>query len=76
MHPTSHEENLLISNSAAAVAKEIDPELPKKAPFTTQNANPARFEELIQNVNLLLSEMNELEGSAWPVCQNFIPSIG
>lgn len=54
----------MISNSAAAVAKEIDPELPKKAPFTTQNANPARFEELIQNVNLLLSEMNELEGSS------------
>ncbi len=63
----------MISNSAAAVAKEIGPELPKKAPFTTQNANPARFEELIQNVNLLLSEMNELEGSSLAGLPELLP---
>jgi pyruvate kinase len=54
----------LLSNSAAPAGNEIDWALPKKAPFTIQNANPSKIEELIQNLNLLLSEMNELESSS------------
>jgi pyruvate kinase len=53
----------LPSNSAAPARYEIDSPLPKNVPSTIQNANQSQLEELIQNLNLLLSEMVELESS-------------
>jgi pyruvate kinase len=38
--------------------------LPRNAPSTLQDANSAEIEELIQNLNRLLSEMEELESSS------------
>jgi len=54
----------LLSNSAAPACNEIDRALPRKDPFTIQNPNPSQLEGLIQNLDLLLSEMNELERSS------------
>ncbi|MGD0909525.1 MAG: pyruvate kinase, partial [Candidatus Acidiferrales bacterium] len=53
----------MLSSSAAPAGNDIDGAMPKKAPFAIQNGNPAQLEELIQSLNLLLSEMNELESS-------------
>jgi pyruvate kinase len=52
------------SNSTGAASNEIDSASPKNSTFKIQNANSAQIEELIQNLNLLLSEMNELESSS------------
>jgi pyruvate kinase len=54
----------LFSNSVGPVGHAIDLALAKEAPFTIQNGNPAQLEELIEDLNLLLSEMNELESSS------------
>jgi pyruvate kinase len=54
----------LLYNSATPIGNEIDSALPKNSLFKIQNANSAQIEELIQNLNLLLSEMNELESSS------------
>lgn len=51
------------SNSASLPGKEIGSALPKSAPVKMQNAKQSQIEELIQNLNLLLSEMVELETS-------------
>ena len=49
------------SNSASPARNEIDSASSKRAPVKMQNANQSLLEELIQNLNLLLSEMVELE---------------
>ena len=51
------------SNSASPACNEIDSVSSKGAPVKMQNANQSLLEELIQNLNLLLSEMVELETS-------------
>ena len=51
------------SNSASLARNEIDPVSSEGAPVKMQNANQYQLEELIQNLNLLLSEMAELETS-------------
>jgi pyruvate kinase len=53
----------LPSNAAATARNEIDLPLSKNAPPTIQNANQPQLEELIHHLNLLLSEMVELETS-------------
>ena len=63
----------MLSNSATSAANEIDSALPKNAPFQIQNANSAQIEELIQNLNLLLSEMNELESSSLAGVAQLLP---
>jgi hypothetical protein len=59
-----HEEHRLLSKSAGPAGNENDRALLKKDPFTIQNPIPSQLEELIQNLNLFLSEMNELESSS------------
>ncbi len=51
------------SNSASPAHNEIDSVSSKGAPVKMRNANQSQIEELIQNLNLLLSEMAELETS-------------
>jgi len=53
----------LPSNSASPARSEIDSVPSNGAPVKMQNADRSQFEELIQNLNLLLSEMAELETS-------------
>ena len=50
-------------NSASPAGNEIDSASPKSAPVNMQNAKQSQIEELIHNLNLLLSEMVELETS-------------
>lgn len=51
------------SNLVSPAGNEIDSVSLKIAPARMQNANQSQLEELIQNLNLLLSEMAELETS-------------
>ena len=51
------------SNSASLAYNEIDSVSSKGAPVRMQNADQSQLEELIQSLNLLLSEMAELETS-------------
>jgi pyruvate kinase len=53
----------LPSNAAATARNEIDSPLSQNAPPTIPNANQPKLEELIQYLNLLLSEMVALETS-------------
>ena len=53
----------MTSNAAAPARYEIDSPSSKNAPSTIQNVNQTQLEELIQHLNLLLSEMVELETS-------------
>ena len=62
-HPGCNKERRLPSNSASPARNEIDSVSSKGAPVRMQNANQSLLEELIQNLNLLLSEMVELETS-------------
>jgi pyruvate kinase len=53
----------LPSNLVSPAGNEIDSVSAKIAPVKMENANQSQLEELIQNLNLLLSEMAELETS-------------
>jgi hypothetical protein len=53
----------LPSNSASPAGNEIDSVPSRSVPAKMQNADQSQLEELIQNLNLLLSEMAELETS-------------
>lgn len=53
----------MVSNLASVASNDIRSALPKSAPVETTNNNQSQLEELIQSLNLLLSEMTELETS-------------